>query len=304
MKVIQALVLGVTASTTTAVNPLIKLSPPSLTTNEPNHNYDEGFNPVNIYFEYLNQCSEAELDKDSCLVSKTIQFFSEMDGPPSSMGDDDDGEILLAPVESGGEDNDCDTPDVSEQDLRYIMDSVRLECGSVPEQEFESAVAGFTTLFSNVECNEKLCDDESLPSDPLFVEIMFEEASACAGVEPDMPICLRDHILGLLFTEPPDMDWDDDGTSQGLQRKLQNSCETPSESEFVFFLSMMLDETEAQSACALEGVSITSDDIYKATTDIAQVFASPHCLLDEGGCTDDDYQVSPLLYWIWLLHLK
>jgi len=257
MKVIQALVLGVATSTTTAGNPLIKLSSPSLTTNEPNHNNnDEGFNPVNIYFEYLNQCSEAELDKDSCLVSKTIQFFSEMDGPPSSMGDDD-GEILLAPVESGGEDNDCDTPDVSEQDLRYIMDSVRLECGSVPEQEFESAVAGFTTLFSNVECNEKLCDDESLPSDPLFIEIMFEEASACAGVEPDMPVCLRDHILGLLFSEPPDMDWDDDYTQGGgLQRKLQNSCETPSESEFVFFLSMMLDETEAQSACALEGVSI------------------------------------------------
>jgi len=304
MKVIQALVLGVASSTTTAGNPLIKLSPPSLTTNEPNHN-DEGFNPVNIYFEYLNQCSEAELNKDSCLVSKTIQFFSEMDGPPSSMGDDDDGEILLAPEESGeGEDNDCDTPDVSEQDLRYIMDSVRLECGSVPDQEFESAVAGFTTLFSNVECNAKLCDDESLPSDPLFIEIMFEEASACAGVEPDMPVCLRDHILGLLFSEPPDMDWDDDGTTHehSLQRKLQNSCETPSESEFVFFLSMMLDETEAQSACALEGVSITSDDIYKATTDIAQVFASPHCLLDEGGCTDDyssfddDYQVCPLCY--------
>lgn len=69
---------------------------------------------------------------------------------------------------------------------------------------------------------------------------------------------------------------DDDYHTQGggLQRKLQSSCETPSESEFVFSLSMMLDETEAQSACALEGVSITSDDIYQATTKIAAVFAS------------------------------
>lgn len=211
MKVIQALVLGVAASTTTAGNPLLKLSPPggrlkSLTTNEPNLNDDDGgtsFNPVNIYFEYLNQCSADELDKDSCLVSKTIQAISEMDGPPgppSSGGEehsyDDDGEIQLAPEESGGgEDNDCDTPDVNEQDLRYVMGSVRLECGSVTEQEFESAVAGFMTLFSNVECNEQMCS-ESLPFDPLFVEIMFDEASACAGVESDMPVCLRDHILG------------------------------------------------------------------------------------------------------------
>ena len=79
-------------------------------------------------------------------MSNTVNAFMEMDGPPPN---DDDGN---APMQRFLQqvDEDCDTPDVSEQDLRYIMGGAKDECiGSgitISDQEFESTVDGFLKI--------------------------------------------------------------------------------------------------------------------------------------------------------------
>ena len=154
MKITKAAVIfGVAAiaETTAGSNPL-KISPGRLSLTHGANNVDDddnnnnGFDPANVYFEYLNRCAEADLNKETCLVSNTVNAFMEMDGPPPN---DDDGN---APMQRFLQqvDEDCDTPDVSEQDLRYIMGGARDECiGSgitISDQEFESTVDGFLQI--------------------------------------------------------------------------------------------------------------------------------------------------------------
>ena len=156
MKITKAAVIfGVAAiaETTAGSNPL-KISPGRLSLTHGANNVDDddnnnnGFDPANVYFEYLNRCAEADLNKETCLVSNTVNAFMEMDGPPPN-DDDDDGN---APTQRFLQqvDEDCDTPDVSEQDLRYIMGGARDECiGSgitISDQEFESTVDGFLQI--------------------------------------------------------------------------------------------------------------------------------------------------------------
>jgi len=301
----QAVVFGVALSEASAGNPL-HLSPGHLSLSESGAHTDgnDGFNEAYIYFEYLNQCAQANLDKDTCLVAKTVDAIIAMDGPPT--GDDGEGSYFPTPSPSHWmsegsmrhrflQDNDCGAPNISEEELRHLVNGSKEQCVesglSVTDQEFESVVSGFMTVFSSDICFQQMCEDE--PSG-LFYEIMFDEAAKCAGVEQDINPCLKDRIIEMMAGGG---DGGDSATPEDkIRRKLVHapslthsmdggsSCERPSEAEVEWFVSFML--FDAQSQCADLGAPVSQEEVEIATSDITSIISAWHCWPDD-GCEEE-----------------
>ena len=272
---------------------------------------DDGFNPAHAVFELLAQCAEVDLDKETCLVTKTLDTIISMDGPPQ-----DDGATFPTTrhrVLQEEDEEEC-RPELSEQDLRNIMYASRADCTQVSieysNQDFEDTVGEFWKVFSSESCWNELCE-----SPDIMVKLMFDHAVQCAQVEFDVDQCITDHIMSMLFGGPDDSYDDDDdyygrgGTDDSLTtnhthhvlRSLQevmngesnDDCVVVNEFELEFIASFFLMEVEGR--CTELGVLVTPEDISKASADFVKLFGSPHCWGDAHACPDegdDDYYTS------------
>ncbi|KAK1748178.1 hypothetical protein QTG54_000117 [Skeletonema marinoi] len=84
----------------------------------------QGFDPAIAMFEWLKGCAEADLDKDTCLVTKTLDSLVNMDG--HSQDDDSTFPSKRRVLQEEG----C-RPEMSEHDLRNIMNGSRADCMQV-----------------------------------------------------------------------------------------------------------------------------------------------------------------------------
>lgn len=252
----------------------------------------EGFDPTDAMFEWLTMCAAADLDKDTCLVAKTLDYLVEY-----SPGDDyttHPSKRFRALEQEEG----C-RPELSQQDLRYVMDGARADCSRFSavysDEHFEILFYEFWTVLSSESCWNELCE-----SPDIFFRLMFDHAVQCANVDFDVDQCITDHIFSTLFTEPA-FDDDDDyydyyGTDDGLHalRSLQEAvngdteadCVEVNESDLAFVASFVL--MDARGRCAEKGVSVTWEDISKASADLIMLFSSPHCWGDAHACPEDD----------------
>jgi len=265
-----------------------------LQTHEDNN---DGFDDGKAVFEWLSQCAGAGLDNETCLVTKTLDALMNMDGPSQ----DDDATFPTRRrflQEEGG----C-RPELSEQDLRDLMNGSRAECNQVSieytNEYFDGILGEFWKVFSADSCWTELCN-----SPDIFFKLMFDHAMQCANVEFDVDECITDQIFSMTFAGPDSYDDDDDYYGGGgltssnpnhrVLRSLQDvmngesdaDCVEVNEFELAFFASFILMEAEGQ--CAELNISVTPEDIAKASADLVTLFGSPHCFGGPHACPDDD----------------
>ncbi|KAL3811967.1 hypothetical protein ACHAXA_011294 [Cyclostephanos tholiformis] len=235
----------------------------------------DGFNPM---FEFMNKCSGANMDTDSCLVSRTLNALKP---PPSNQGAFPSS-TLSSPITFDSTtappsrllQQECPgAPDITEEAFRFMMGDSRAQCDqlgvSISDQDFESVVNGFMTIFGSESCFQQLCDGPNV----MVIEIMFNEMAECAQVQPDMPECLKNELFEMMLN----------GFEDG-QRKLQSSsgCQRQSKSEIMFQVSNFLEGAEAM--CFELGEPVSQTQLEKANTDLVSIFAATHCI---GGCEED-----------------
>jgi hypothetical protein len=140
---------------------------------------------------------------------------------------------------------------------------------SISDQDFESVMNGFITIFGSESCFQQLCDGPNV----MLIEIMFNDIAECAQVQPDMPECLKNELFEMMLNG-----------FEGGQRKLQGSsgCLGPSESEIMLQVSYFLEGAEAK--CSELGEPVSQAQLDKATTDLTTIFAATHC---NGGCEEE-----------------
>ena len=256
------------------------------------HHFDEHHNDDNIenitptaptvMFEYMNRCSEANLDTDSCLVSKALNALMGMGGPPPSNEGTNPSSTFppstafattTAPPSRFLQEDCPGAPDISEQDFRIMMGDTRAQCVlsgvSISDEEFDNVVIGFMMIFSSDSCFQQLCEGPNV----MLMEIMFDEIADCAQVKPDMPQCLRSGLFEMMLN----------GGEDGQRNLLHNSsgCQGPSEAEILFQVSIFLEG--AMTKCSELGEPVSQTQLDKATTDLATIFAATHCT---GGCDE------------------
>jgi len=250
----------------------------------------QGFDPVNAMFEWLTRCTEVNLDKETCLVTTTLDFLVNMDGPSPSTYPSRRRRVL----QEGG----C-RPELSEQDLRDIMNNSRADCSQVSidysDAKFEEIRSEFWKVFSAEVCWKELCE-----SPDIFFKLMFDHAVQCANVVFDVDQCITDQIFAVLVPAPDSYDdhaTDDSFTTNHIDRALRSmqevlkngdgntDCVVVNEVELAFFASFVL--MEAPGRCAELGVLVTLEDISKASADLVKLFGSPHCWGDAHACHVD-----------------
>jgi hypothetical protein len=244
-----------------------------------NDNKIENINPT-VMFKYMNRCSEANLDTDSCLVSKTMNALMGMGGPPPSNESTNPSSTFppstafattMAPPSRFLQEDCPGAPNISEHDFRIIMGDTRAKCVlsgvSISDQEFETVANGFMAIFNSDSCFQQLCEGPNV----MLMEIMFDEIADCAQVKPDMPECLRSGVFEMMLN----------GGEDGQRKLLHNSsgCQGPSEAEIVIQVSNFLEG--AMKKCSELGEPVSHTQLDKATTGLATIFTATHCT---GGC--------------------
>ena len=249
------------------------------------------FDPVNAMFQWLTQCAEADIDEDTCLVTVTLN--SVVDFSPQ----DDDDTLLSKRRRVIQEEEECQ-PELSEQDLRNVMNDARAKCSQISDQQFEGIFDEFWTVLSSENCWNELCT-----SPDIFVKLMFDHAMQCANVDFDVDQCITDQIFMMFVAGADSYEGDDDYyTDDGMTfsspnhrvlRSLQDvmtDCVQVDEVELAYVASFML--MEAEGRCAELGVSVTLEDISKASTDLVKLFSSPHCFGGVHACPDEEEEVN------------
>ena len=116
-----------------------------------------------VVIEYLNQCAEAKIDKDTCLVSKAIDSFIGIGGNMNNDSDiDDEFPSTRRFLQGLKESNDCGSHKIDEQYLRFILNGSKQKCTDyglfISEEEFESTVNKFLNIFHTDSCWAALCE--------------------------------------------------------------------------------------------------------------------------------------------------
>jgi hypothetical protein len=280
----QAIFLGVISSEASANNAAPWLSPKQLPLSSSGGEDSEDFNPSNVVFEYMRQCAEASLDRDTCLVSKTLDFLFNMDDD----GGDTSNPSRLRFLQSDDYDyGDCGPPPITEEALMFIMAGARDQCSSLSleftDEEFDGTLAEFMKVFQSESCWQSLCEENN----PLFFQIMLDEAGKCAQVDLDADQCIIDHLFDATMGSSEEEEGDDDGAN--IRRALEHSsCHQPSMEEWTAYISYML--SGAEESCLESGVSLEPNVLDKATSDFVQIFSSPHCMGNEDFNDDGDCQ--------------
>ena len=251
----------------------------------------EGFDPATAMFEWLTKCAAADLDKDTCLVAKTLDYLIDY-----SSQDDDTTHMPSKRLRALQQEEAC-RPELTQQDLRNAMNGARADCNRVSvvysDEHFDRLFYEFWTVISSDSCWEELCE-----SPDIFSKLMFDHLVQCANVDFDVDQCITDHIFSMLFAEPAsygdDDDYDDTDDDYYSLRSLQEAvngdmeadCVVVNESDLAFFASFVLMEVEGR--CAEMGVSVTLEDVSRASADLVTLFSSPHCWGDAHACPEDD----------------
>ena len=266
----------------------------------------EGFDPATAMFEWLTKCAAADLDKDTCLVAKTLDYLIDY-----SSQDDDTTHMPSKRLRALQQEEGC-RPELTQQDLRNAMNGARADCNRVSvvysDEHFDRLFYEFWTVISSDSCWEELCE-----SPDIFSKLMFDHLVQCANVDFDVDQCITDHIFSKMLGEtdsnedddnyyrgggPNDDHYGDGGHDDGVTssnpnhrflRSLEDlitDCVEDNEFELEFFASFIL--MEAEGRCAEMGVSVTSEDVSRASADFVTLFSSPLCWGNDHACTEDD----------------
>jgi len=185
---------------------------------------------------------------------------------------------------SDGSDEECGPPDVTEQDVRAVMNVAKEQCEEtgidISDGELDTVLDTLIQIFTNGDCWESLCDGGSDISELLF-KILFDQAASCASVEMDVNQCVMDHIIDLvLLVEDPTADM----VRRVLQEVESDPCDTPSEADLGFFVNFMLIDAEAK--CSEMDINVESTNWSKTLADLVTIFSSSECW-GMGDCTEE-----------------
>ena len=181
------------------------------------------------------------------------------------------------------QDEDCGSFQEDEQEEFFALLRINKDqCDGVSDEEFNTAYDAFMSIISSDGCWESLCAEDF---SKLFFTILFDDATSCAGVDLDVPQCVKDHIIDLvLMVEDPTAD-------MLVRRSLQQNedsdpCDTPTEGDLRFFVQFML--IDAEAACERE-VDFEREpvDWDQARDDLVTIFSSSQCWGLE-DCTEVD----------------
>ena len=265
-----------------------------------------------VIFKYLSACTGVELEWD-CLTYTTIEAMMAMAGvdatrsrarflgtettngptpvferPTPAPAPQTSTPTLTSTAVSNSTEDQC-RPEVNEDDLLSILTTSKQECidsGTlISDETFQATHAAFTSIFEPTNtCWDTLCNDSD-PSSDLFFQILFDQASECAGVELTVEECILDHILEVVFVSNAP---DESGTS--VRRSLSESCCEPTESDLNFYATYLL--LSAEAACAESGsAAITTEEWNKATDDLVKLFGATECW-GVDPCDEEDEVVS------------
>ena len=79
------------------------------------------------------------------------------------------------------------------------MNGSRYDCSQVSidysDEEFEAVLVEFAKVFNADSCWTELCEG----GDEVYMQILFDYAAQCAGVDLDLDSCVKDEIVAILF---------------------------------------------------------------------------------------------------------
>jgi hypothetical protein len=208
-----------------------------------------GYNPGNIVLDYMGQCTQTSVDKDSCLISTTL------------------GALMSSTAQTDG----CNPPSIAEEDLLAVLNESKTKCDangqSTSLAEFSTAESVFQHTMADTTCFLQMCQEFVDPS-PTFINIVFNEASRCAGVDLNVDECVRNNIINV-FSGQGGGPGDDSGR---LLRSLEELAHCSSFSEQYAGATLMLQS--AQDQC---GATMSSVEFDATVADIATIMGSPQC---------------------------
>jgi hypothetical protein len=242
-----------------------------------------------ILFQYLKQCSGVveNLNIGTCLVSKTID--SVMVRSPSFTQSTSSTTTTTSTYPNRTKDHPLGllpegcpiAPTVTELQLRSMLigfETVDCVGESMTYQQFDSTVIDFMTIFDSELCYQNLCHG----LDVMLVEIMFDEVAKCAEIQPEIPECLRNGLFEHLLER-----------GDNMNNLTTGSCNNGQFSDAEFAQSKLLMWT-AMTQCSSHYISVSQEELDKATTDLAYILAAHQCWGIDDGCDgtngdNDDY---------------
>ena len=270
---------------------------------------------LNIAVEFIEQCAGLNLNSDTCLFSKTMDAFMQMDGPPSSGTLPPSTDPNRAPpgrfrrhrfLQSAGDA--CSPPEIEETLLRLIVEESKMDCSATAEEVNETVLA-FISLFRAQVCWFELCEEQSNPSRALL-EIMLQEFGQCAGANlSSFSPCLLDQIFVLVSSPEMPPDTKVDGIRRHLQSVLGNDgLPTSADKDQVRFLIGMLMQA-AEEKCVAMGETFVDGEVGNLESELFKIFESPQCWGVPTDCTNticNDNDVSEYLGFVresttWML---
>ena len=172
-------------------------------------------------------------------------------------------------------------PTVTELQLRSLLigfETVDCVGESMTYQQFDNTVIDFMTIFDSELCYQNLCHG----LDVMLVEIMFDEVAKCAEIQPEIPECLRNGLFEHLLER-----------GDNMNNLTTGSCNNGQFSDAEFAQSKLLMWT-AMTQCSSHYISVSQEELDKATTDLAYILAAHQCWGIDDGCDgtngdNDDY---------------
>ena len=168
-----------------------------------------------IGVKYVEQCANIDLNLDSCLTTKTFDFFKSLESSPTMHRP----RQLQESEYGGGED--CIVPEIDDALLNAVTFEAKEQCIAstgtpISDQKYSSSVEVIRHFLDAQSCWQSLCEEGDNPS-RMLLEIIFEEIGICAKADLDaIDPCLLDQIFELLFNS-------NESPAEDLRRKLQRS---------------------------------------------------------------------------------
>ncbi|KAL7467248.1 hypothetical protein ACHAXS_007493 [Conticribra weissflogii] len=247
-----------------------------------------GVDFLSIAFEYIGQCTglnfaEIRLESigKSCVLENAFSALT-----PDKM------ESHNRLLQSATNREQCETPQVDESDLLFILEQSRSTCWrngvDVSPSDYETAVEHFKNFWGSESCWLSLCEEFSDPS-PSFMKLMFQEISHCSHSSLVLDSCFERHVFDLLFTQA---NLDDDGFTRRLTQE-PGQCGPPPVDEYI----MLAIAGEANATCTNNGVVTSEAEIENVLVEYLNVFNSDSCWRSfcdyySSDLNDDDYHVT------------
>lgn len=241
-----------------------------------------------IAYEYIEQCTSLNFDDihrenkgESCVLENAFSAFS-----PGQM------ESHRRFLQSASNGEECETPQIAENDLLFVLEQSRSICWrtgvDVSPSDYEAATEKFKNFWGTESCWLSLCQEFSDPS-PFFKKLAFQEISHCAYSGLVLDTCFKSHVFDLLFTQGNP---DDDGVMRRLAQESDQCGPPPIDEQIMRSIAEV-----ANATCTSDGIFTSDTEIENALVEYMDVFDADTCWrsfcdIYSSALNDDDYHVT------------